>query len=69
MPRSLLLQPINALVVFLGLRDFLSRCTFRFSGNRRKMIQDRRPICWLFCFRFDLLFVPALWIYGVGYGV
>ena len=22
----------------------------------------------MFCFRFDLLFVSALWIYGVGMG-
>ena len=25
-------------------------------------------MCWVFCFRFDLLFVSALWIYGVGLG-
>ena len=23
---------------------------------------------WVFCFRFDLLFMSALWIYGVGLG-
>ncbi len=31
-------------------------------------MQDCRPICWMFCFRFDLLFVSALWIYGVSLG-
>ena len=25
-------------------------------------------MCWVFFFRFDLLFVSALWIYGVGLG-
>ena len=25
-------------------------------------------MCWVFCFCFDLLFVSALWIYGVGLG-
>jgi hypothetical protein len=25
-------------------------------------------MCFVFCFRFDLLFVSTLWIYGVGLG-
>ena len=31
-------------------------------------IQDCRPIYGVFCFRFYLLFVSALWFYGVGLG-
>ena len=25
-------------------------------------------MCWVFCFRFYLLFVSTLWIYGVSLG-
>ena len=50
--RSTLLKPINALVIFLRLRDLLSRCSFRFNSNRRKIfkIVARYVGCVVFAF-------------------
>ena len=39
LPKWSLFQQINVFVVFLALRDFLSRCTIRFVGNKRKTIK------------------------------
>jgi hypothetical protein len=39
LPKWSLFQQINIFVVFLVLRDFLSRCTIRFVGNKRKIIK------------------------------
>ena len=38
-PKRFLFLQINIFVVFLVLRDFLSRCAIRFNGHKRKMIK------------------------------